>query len=183
MHIIYFVAIPIVVLLLILLFMPVGIKIHFSYLNGKFKPVIKAGLGFIQIDLSRFLRRKQTKPETEKEKGKKDLTFSAMMNSFSKATDALRYLKKKFTVKLFSINVRMALGDAADTGIATGAGYAAIYSLLGTLDRYFILKKYDVNITPVFQGFGFEAEFQGEFQLRLLYCFGLFSKMRKEDVV
>ena len=182
MHIIYLFAIPVLVLL-ILLFMPVRIKTNFSYLNGNFTCVIKVGIGIVQLDISRFLRKKQRSQNKAKEEEKKKLTFSAMMNGFSKATDVLRYLKKKFTIKLFSIKVRMALGDAADTGIATGAGYTAIYSLLGTLDRYFILKKYDVNITPVFQGFGFEAEFQGEFQLRLLYCLDLLIKIRKEDAV
>jgi len=119
----------------------------------------------------------------EEPEEKRKLNFSDVLSGISKRVEILRYLKKKFTVRLFSLRVRMALGDAADTGIATGAGYTSVYGILGLIDRYFILKKHEVMITPVFQGFGFETEFNGEFQLRVFYCLGLLNKIRKDDAV
>ncbi len=176
-----------VLLFVLLLLAPVRIKLRFLHQGGKSDGMICAGLGFLQINLTNLLQKKsaevpEKKPEKEKTE-KKKLSFADVENALSKGVQAIRYLKKKFTVRLFSLRVRMALGDAADTGIATGAGYASIYGILGTIDRYFILKKHEVVITPVFQGMGLEMEFRGEFQLRLLYCLGLIKKIRKGDAV
>ncbi len=179
-----YIAIGVLLLCFLLLLAPLRIQISFSYLENTPKYTLRAGLGFLQFNISGLLSRKKKQPALEKqEKEKKDFSFRELETLLSKGVEILSYLRKKFTVHLFSLRVRMGLGDAADTGIATGAGYAAIYNILGTIDRYFVLKKHEVSITPVFQGMGFEAEFRGDFRLRLIYCLGLIYKIRKEDVL
>lgn len=174
-----------ILLFIILLFMPVKIAGSFSYIGGESDYSLYVGLGPIRINLKKLLVKAKEKPEetkSEEEKEKKKLSFKDVESGLKKGVEALRYLKKKFTVSLFSFKARFSLGDAADTGIATGAAYGSIYSILGAIDRYFILKKQEVIITPVFQGVGFETELKGNFQLRLIYCLGLIIKVRKGDV-
>lgn len=174
-------------LFLLLLLVPVRIKLAFSHFSGQSDWSVHAGLGFLQINLTKLLRSAMNAPKknaAEKKTGeKKKLSFREVENALAKGVEAVRYLKKKFTIRLFSLRVRMGLGDAADTGIVTGGAYAAVYGILGTADRYFILKKHEVVITPVFQGVGLEMDFRGEFQLRLIYCLGLINKIRKGDAV
>ncbi len=175
----------ILALLVVLLFMPIKISGSFSYIGGEAAYSLFAGLGPIRINLKELLMKAKETPKTkepEVEKEKKKLSFADVENGIEKGVETLRYLKKKFTVSLFSFKARFSLGDAADTGIATGAAYGSIYSILGAIDRYFILKKQEVIITPVFSGIGFETELRGEFQLRLIYCLGLIIKVRKGDV-
>ncbi len=184
MYIAVLILLFVLVLFVLLLLAPLRIRLFFSHFNGKTDFTVYAGLGFLQVNLSKLLKRKKNeKPKEQKETTpeKKKLSMKDVENGFLKGVEALRYLKKKFTVKLFSIRIRMGLGDAADTGIATGAGYATIYGILGKIDRYFILKKHEVSIIPVFQGMGLEMEFRGECILRLIYCLGLIQKIRKED--
>ncbi len=210
MYIAIGILLTVAVLLGLLLLVPVRIRLSFSHTGGKSEGSVHAGLGILQFNLTKFLKKKTAgspvekakekppdkkaeMPQTEKRESKEEpeedgetskkekLSFRDIENALSKGVEVLRYLRKKFTVKLFCLRVRMGLGDAADTGIATGAGYAAIYSILGSIDRYFILKKHEVVITPVFRGVGLEMEFRGEFQLRLVYCLGLINKIRKGD--
>ena len=186
------IAIGIFVVLLFLfalLFVPARIRVRFSYVGNAADFSVSVGLGVVQFNITPLLSKKKSNPPKEtpeekpKEKPKEKFSFAKLEEAISKGVDMLQYLRKKITVKLFSLKVRMGLGDAADTGLATGAGYAAIYNILGTIDRFFVLKKHAVVITPVFSGRGFEAEFQGTFQLRLLYCLGLLYKIRMEDVL
>lgn len=168
-----------------LLFVPARVRVSLSYIGGELSYSVHAGLGVLQLNITPRLAKKKPKPQKPpaEEEEKKKFSFEDLEKMLSKGVDVLSYLRKKFTVKLFSLRVRMGLGDAADTGLATGAGYAAIYNILGTIDRLFVLKKHEVVITPVFQGMGFEAEFHGTFQLRILHCLGLIYKIRKEDVL
>ncbi len=172
-------------LFLVFLLIPVRIKLTFSHFAGKSEWAVYAGLGFLQINVTKLLQKNPSVPEVREKKTdeKKKLSFQEVENAFLKGVESVRYLKKKFTIRLFSFRARMGLGDAADTGIVTGGAYTALYGILGISDRYFILKKHEVVITPVFQGVGLEMEFRGEFQLRIIYCLGLINKIiRKGDV-
>ncbi|MBQ7036422.1 MAG: DUF2953 domain-containing protein [Clostridia bacterium] len=169
----------------ILLFMPAKVSGSFSYIGGEVSYTLYAGIGPVRINLKKLLEKEKSKPVSEEIKGekeKKKLSFADVEKGLKKGVEALRYLRKKFTVSLFSFKAKFSLGDAADTGIATGAAYGSIYSILGAIDRYFVLKKHEVIITPVFGGIGFETEFEGKFQLRLIYCLGLINKIRKGDI-
>ncbi len=183
MHWVLYIVLAVLALLLVLLLSPAWIRISFSYIGGKTTVSFFAGLGPIRVNLTKLLQRRD-RPEKPKvpEENKKKLSFADIETGIKKAIDAARYLRKKFTVSLFSLKVRLATGDAADTGIVTGAAYASVYSLLGLIDRHFVLKKHEVVITPVFQGVGLEAEICGKFQLRLIRCLGLINKVRKGDV-
>ncbi len=179
----------IVLLVVLFLFSSAWIHVSFSYLGGKPVYSLTVGIGWLRLNLTKFLQKKlqespkaQTKDKKETEEEKKKLTFQDIEKALSKIIEVLQYLRKKFTVRLFSFKARMGVGDAADTGIATGAAYGSIYSLLGMADRFFVLKKHEVIITPVFQGVGLETEIHGEFGLRVIYCLGLLNKIRKEDV-
>ncbi len=179
------ISVPAIVLLLgALLLVPVRIWTTVSNAHGKWTFGVYAGFGFIRINVSEFIRKagKKKKEEEPHDKPKKEFSLKGLEKAFEKGISALRYLKKKFTVKLFSISLRFGTGDAADTGILTGAAYTTVYGILGSIDRYFVLKKHEVRITPVFESAGIEMEFCGTFQLKLLYCLGLIQKIRKEDV-
>ena len=166
---------------------PLRLVIHFSHISEETSFSLFGGLGFFKMNLTTLLSKKKKKktPEdnkNEEKKRKKDFSFRDLEKMIQKGISLLQYLKKKLTVKLFALNARFALGDAADTGIGTGVAYSSIFNLLGLIDHYFILKKQEVVITPVFQGIGFEADFKCEIQLRLIYVIGLILKIRKEDV-
>jgi len=184
MYIAIGILLSVLVLFALLLLVPLRIRVCFSHVNSETDFTVYVGLGFLQVNLSKLMKRKKKvklKEQKEAPSAKKKLSLQDVENGFLKGVEVLRYLKKKFTVKLFSLRMRMGLGDAADTGLVTGAGYAAIYGILGKIDRYFILKKHEVSIIPVFQGMGLEMVFRGECSLRLIYCLGLIQKIRKED--
>ncbi len=171
--------------LLVVLFLPLQLRVNISRIADKTDFAVYAGLGPVQMQITPFLQKKrQKKAEKPKEAELEKKTFSLanLEKGISRGIEVLGYLKKKLTVSVFSIKVRFSLGDAADTGIATGAAYAAIYGLLGKMDRYFILKRHEVLLTPVFEGLGCEGVFTCTLRLRLLYGIGLILKIRKEDV-
>lgn len=171
--------------LLLILFLPLQVRVDVSRIADKTDFAVYAGLGPVQIPITPFLqkkRRKEAGKPKEEESEKKPFSLSNLEKGISRGIETLRYLKKKLTVSAFSLKMRFSLGDAADTGIATGAAYAAIYGLLGKIDRYFVLKRYEVNLTPVFNGFGCEGVFTCTLRLRLMYGIGLILKIRKEDV-
>lgn len=178
----------IVLLAALILFSPVWIYVSFSYLGGVTSYNLIVGIGLIRLNLTKFLQKKMAKSPEKQEadvkrtEEKKNLTFQDIEDTLSKIIEVLKYLRKKFTIRLFSLKARMGLGDAADTGIATGAAYGSVYSLLGVADRFFVLKKHEVVITPVFQGVGLETEIRGKFSLRAVHCLGLLNKIRKVDV-
>ncbi len=174
----------IVLLFCALLLVPVRIWATVSNRDGKWKFSVYAGLGFIRVNITKLIRKTQKKEKIcpPPPAPKKEFSLKKIEQGFQQGIEVLRYLRKKFTVRLFSLQLRFGTGDAADTGILTGAAYTTAYGILGSIDRYFVLKKHEVRITPVFESAGIEMEFRGTFQLKLLYCLGLIQKIRKEDV-
>ncbi len=59
-------------------------------------------------------------------------------------------LTKAVTVSELNISADFGLDDPAETGIAAGAAYAAVYNMIGLMDRHMKLKERTVSITPDF---------------------------------
>ncbi|MDD6308777.1 MAG: DUF2953 domain-containing protein [Clostridia bacterium] len=174
-----------ILLFVCLLLTPATIEMRVIHASGTHEVALYAGIGALRIRLGANKKKEKQRTvsaEEHEEKQKEKPSIDTVKTAIEKGISIVRYLQKKFTVKLFSIDLRMGLGDAADTGIAVGAAYTALYTLLGEMDRYFILKKQRVSVQPDFSGLAFDIDFKGIFQLRLLYCLGLLIKIRKEDV-
>lgn len=172
----------VIALLLFLYLCPIRLIIHFLCAGDNVTFNLYGGVGFIKFNLMPVLSSKKKRKDQPAPSHKKGFSFCRLEESLSKGVEMLRYLKKKLTICSFSLKSRFSLGDAADTGIATGAAYGTIYNILGLCDQYFVLKKHEVVITPVFQGFGFEADLHCELRLRLLYVIGLVLKIKRGDV-
>ena len=169
----------VILVLSLLLCAPISVTIVYQKVGADIKKSMAFGIGIIRIPLPRAMQKKEkdVPQETEREK----MSFQNVKKTLTKAYDVLQFLKKKFTVNLFSMQIRMGLGDAADTGIAVGAAYTFLYSFLGMVDRQFVLKKQSVGIEPVFNAMGFDIDFKGTFSLKIWHMIRLIMKIRKGD--
>ncbi len=117
----------------------------------------------------------QTEDATEKDNPEKSL--EDIKKLFEALLGVLRSLRKRFCVSNFSMDILIGTGDAASTGIITGSGYALIYNILGTIDRYFILKKQHVSVTPDFDRQCLYIDFKGSFSLKVIYALNTLTKI------
>lgn len=97
-----------------------------------------------------------------------DTAFKEKLRKYYQAFVRVRYtwLKSKakvrknvFAQKLF-LDVRFGLDDAAATGIAAGAVWAAAYNVIAFLSSVIRISEPEVNITPLFDDESIEAKAQ-----------------------
>lgn len=167
------------------LFAPVSVTVSYRKVGDNTESNVLLGLLMLRIPLTNLIKKKNQKEQTDKvqkEAEKEPFSLKTVENALSRGIRLLKYLKKRLRVNLFSMQMALGLLDAADTGILTGAAYALLYQTLGTLDRNFILKKYEIDVKPVYNSVGLDINFQCKLSLQIRHLCGLIMKIRKEDV-
>lgn len=149
--------------------------------NEKLKTDFRIKIANREIDLSRFAGKKKTpkdsagpeKAETEDESEKSLIEkLSKLRTNIArgKYTYLLskRYVRKKISVQNLDFSLMFGLGDAAQTGIATGAVWGGIYNIFGFVDSLFTVRSHNFNVTPVFEAEGIAYRFNTKIECRVL---------------
>lgn len=85
----------------------------------------------------------------------------------------VRLLRKYASVEEINLSINVGTGDAAITAVSTGALWAVVYSLLGTVGSVVYIKKHNVAINPCYQQSVFEAEGKCIFKSRLVHIISI----------
>lgn len=88
-------------------------------------------------------------------------------------------IKEKTTVKEVDFDVYFGTGNAAKTGIMTGAVNGGAHLLLTVINEIFGIKKYYVNVTPCFEKKFFNIYFKSILNLRLVNIIIIINKIVK----
>lgn len=168
------IAIAIALLFPALFMSPVKILSKVSLIDGQSETLFRISFWGLNFNLPKA---KKEQAELENKKDTRKTPFDDFKKTFDGFYNVLKILKSDFHVTLFSFKARVGLGDAAETGIATGISYSVLYTLLGVLDKSFDLQKHHVSISPVFTEECFDFEFEGRFKLRLLHCLRLLKRL------
>ena len=68
------------------------------------------------------------------------------------------FVKKRFTVENLDLFVEFGLSDAAKTGIATGAVWAAVYNIFAFITRCAVVKKHNFNVNADYSNEKFDVK-------------------------
>ena len=109
------------------------------------------------------------------------ITNNDVMSGFQKTKDLLervihlhvivRKFLKRVTIKNFEWQTLMGVGDAAHTGVMTGAIWAIKGSIVSILSHYFRLKQMPLlSVTPHFQAAVIQTQLTCMFQFRIGYA-------------
>lgn len=156
-------------LILVLLFVPVRIKVSYSYDEARGKT--SAMLEYLWFKYNLFggkeKSKKEKKPKEKKEKEKFSFEkqkaklekyigiFKSIKADLGKILD---YLTKRATVfENISVEVEFGFENAMHTGIFTGLLNGFVYSVLGFIHNKAVLENMDVNIQPLFEKPCFKA--------------------------
>lgn len=181
----WIVLVSVLVVIFGLLFLKITVEAVVDKENGeKTKTDFKLLLAGIEIDVTKFFNNKKTtevlkqyQANVEKETDESDGdSFAEKLAKFrvniarGKYTYLLskRYVRKKIAVENLDFSIRFGLGDAAQTGIATGAVWGAIYNIFSFIDSLVIVKSHNFNVTPVFECSGIAYKFNAKIQCRIV---------------
>lgn len=84
-----------------------------------------------------------------------------------------RYVKRKIHITSLDLSVTFGLGDAAETGIVTGALWGGIYGVFGFLDSLFTVHSHNFKVNPVFEDECLEVEFYATAKMRVVNILAL----------
>lgn len=168
---IHWIILGIILLILLLLFIPIGIGA--KYENGAFV-LVKVAFFKKEIPINKLIsgskkkkkqkEEKPRKPEEELEKNIVGLDFI-----LSLLGDFRRFVRKRISLYSFSIDIRFGTADAASTAVTTGLMWSLIYNLLGLIDKIMYVDNPKVNITPVFNEATFSTRAEGIIKTRLAH--------------
>ena len=155
----WFIALAIVVLLAI---MPLGVSVKYDS-DG---PLVRIIAGLVRLTVFPLKRKlddkeKKSKPKKKKEPKQRKQTAKPAKASGGKITDFLplvtvafdflRDFKWKLRVNRLELKVILAGGDPCDLAINYGKASAALGNLVPQLERFFVIKKRDMEIECDFE--------------------------------
>lgn len=148
-------------------------NISYAYLRVKYLNIIP-----LKIPLNRKARKKQEGKEAEEtEKEKQDVnSYLALVKDIKETynvtkaeiKDIAGEIKKEVNFKEVYFDVVFDTGNAAKTGIMTGAVWTASTLLIKILDEIFGVGKVFVNVTPYFNGKCFNIHIKSILRLKLV---------------
>lgn len=173
MYLMYAVITLIIVITVFLLFAKIKIIFEYKkYPGEKLYTDIKLFYGF--IDLSSFLRKLSTSrkksssfsPEKTLDKIRKyEKVFRILCKVYSKNK---WYIRNRIHVEKLNFHLKFGLGDAAATGILTGAINSMLYWLLAFINCVGTVEKHYFEVVPVFNSKGLASESRGRITLRMI---------------
>lgn len=128
-------------------------------------------LGFNLKDISKNKKQKADKTKEQNDKKLIDKikayieTFSVLKKVYSKN----RFLiQKRLVLENTKAFIKFGLGDAAATGIATGAVWSLLYQILAFLGCIGTVKDHEFDVVPVYNESGFCMNVKGIISFRLI---------------
>lgn len=92
--------------------------------------------------------------------------------------DILGFARKKIHVTRFVFDLTLGTGDAAETGILTGAVWSAVGLIYPALDSSLTFDKNPViNVNPVFNNPVLKLEYKGNYTLRIIHIIRIALKI------
>lgn len=179
----------------ILLFAPISVYVGF---NNDLNLIVRV-LGIIIFDYNKQkkkVRKSDEKPKDKQTEEKKEEDNSAKQSLPDKAqgvlkqlktyfaliTEALeilnRHIKKTLHIQNFRFEFSFGLGDAAATGIFSGAAYAVGNCFYAYLLNNYKVKRHTLKIAPDFDKKGFFVLFELKLKLSLFWLIRLLYKER-----
>lgn len=156
--------------LVLILYIPIGIGA--KYENGTFVIVKIAFLKF-DIPLVNLLKGKSKKKKRSKaaKKPEDEIEKSIVGIDFvlSLLGDFRRFVRKRFSVTDFAIDITFGTADAASTAVLTGHLWSLVYNLLSLIDKLMYVDNPSVSINPVFNSATFTAQARGIIKTRLAH--------------
>lgn len=194
MNVLFIIFIIIVALILVLsafIFVPVYMGIEYIFGNGENNAYIHIKLfGFIPVKIRlKTEKKKKEKPE-KNEKKKEKLSVKKYIDTAKKTMEAYNRSKdeiaeiigditKKVSFSEIVFLVDFGTGNAASTGIMTGAVWSATDIFVCVIDRIFGVEKFNVNVTPFFDKKVFKGKFKSILKLRLWNIMSILRKIMK----
>lgn len=176
----------ILLLLLILLYIPLGVQIGFH--NGQ--PSVAVVYGFLRFPIN--LEKKQQKPKEQQKKpssAKKEKSTPKITSKWDKikdedglmaaldwafdqvkdVLDQLRYVLRRLVISPFHLTIRVGGEDAAATAITCGAVDAVIYPFAGWLCTAVDVRRKNIEVVPQYNG-EYDLDFDTTVHLRPIYA-------------
>jgi len=126
--------------------------------------------------------KKKTKKKEKMTLQKYIKTASGSMEAYKESKDLIKEILEGITKKVsfeeVIFDVGFGTGNAASTGIMTGAVWSATDIFVCILDRIFGVRKFSVNVTPYFDKKHFSGQFKGILKLRLVNIMIILSKIK-----
>lgn len=161
------------------------------YDNGfMFKFQIGKFIKFSYTTKKRKEERKKKEKDPKKKPQKKDDSDDYTIKNIHRILELIARITDKigkhFSIVSFNLDMTLGLSNAAQTGIMTGVLYAALYSLMGLIDRLFNGVLPNIVVTPNFDKKVFEVKFEGIIDAKvvhiisiLIYSFRQYNKIKK----
>jgi len=168
-------------IILLILFVPVSVSFSFSE-HADFN--IKV-LWFTVYSISEAGQKSETNPKkkTDDDQSKATDILKTVKTYFSVVTDMLkvlyRYLKSNLKIRNLDFSIAYGLGDAAVTGIFSGAVYTVVNTFYAYILNNFTVKKHSVKVNPDFENRCFDIKFFMNFKISLMWLLCLLFHERK----
>jgi len=147
----------------------------------------------VPIRISDDKRTNQKKDKTKKNQNKSsDASFTfedfrclvenleeVVTVSKAELIEILAYVRKHLSCKEIDFRIAHGLGDAAKTGITTGAVWTSGTLLLKLIDTLIGIKKIHMDVFPDFQGKRFEISAKAIFVMRPIHFIFIYRRIRK----
>jgi len=127
----------------------------------------------VGFDLKDFSWKSKKNKEEKVEKDEKFLdkikgyikTFKILKEVYSKNK---YFIKERMVLENTNVSVKFGLGDAAITGIATGAVWTLLYNMLAFLSCIGTVRDHNFEVEPVYNESGFSMDINGIISFRLI---------------
>lgn len=157
-----------VVLFVLLLFLSVGIGVRYE--NGGFM-IVKISFFSFNISFEKILNRfskKKDKKETdiEKEIDKTIVDIDFVISFFGASRD---FIRKKFTLDEFYLDVNIGTAEAASTAVLSGMLYTFAYNLLALINQLVYVDNPKVVVSPQYNDATFKMVVSGIIKARVVH--------------
>lgn len=177
MYFLYAVIALIIVITAFILFAKIKIIFEYKkYPGEKLYTDIRVSYGFIKLDklVSKSIS-KASEKKSDSSKNK-DMTLIKKIKSYTQTFRILKtvysknrwFIRKRLLIDPLKFHLKFGFGDAAATGIMTGAINTMLYWMLSFLDRIGTVKNHYFEVVPVFESRGFASEARGSITLRMI---------------
>lgn len=127
-------------------------------------------------------QKEKTKPKEKMSVEKYIKTASGAMEAYKESKDLIKEVLEgiieKVSVSEVIFDVDFGTGNAASTGILTGAVWSATDIFVCILDRIFGVEKFKVNVNPHFDKKCFSGQFKSILKLRLVNIIIILRKIK-----
>ncbi len=170
----------ILLFIMALLFIPAYVGIEYTIKDNTKKAFIILRIFKvipIKIILKKNIKKKKKKITLEKYIETAAHAMDAYKESKDLIKEVLKGTKEKITFYELVFDVDFGTGNAASTGIMTGAVWSATDIFVCIIDRIFGVKKFKVNVNPQFDKKCFSGQFKSILKFRLVNIIIILNKI------